>query len=66
MQPAPQHAARENENPGYRDDSPKRGDNVTSNKGDSLLDARQEGGTVGGHASGKVSQGNDQRGALIT
>ncbi|KAH7562953.1 reverse transcriptase [Bipolaris maydis] len=32
MQPALQHAARENVNPGYRDDSPKGGGDVTSNK----------------------------------
>jgi hypothetical protein len=38
MQPTLQHAARENDNPGYRDDTPRRGDNVTSNKKDSLLD----------------------------
>ncbi|USP73296.1 Reverse Transcriptase [Curvularia clavata] len=35
--PAPSDA-RENDNPGYRDDNPKRGDNVTSNKEGSLLD----------------------------
>ncbi|EMD84803.1 hypothetical protein COCHEDRAFT_1019652 [Bipolaris maydis C5] len=32
MQPTLQHAARENDNPGYRDDSPKGGGDVTSNK----------------------------------
>ncbi|KAG9194056.1 hypothetical protein G6011_04091 [Alternaria panax] len=47
MQPAIQHAARENDIPGYRDDTPKRGDNVTSNTKDSLLDA--EGGLEVNH-----------------
>jgi hypothetical protein len=32
MRPAHRNAARENDNPEYRDDTPKRGDNVTSNK----------------------------------
>ena len=62
MRPASQHAARENEIPGYRDDDPKRGDNVTSNKGCSLLDA--EVGVEGQPAT--TSEGNDHRGAVIT
>ena len=39
MQLALQHAARQNDILGYRDDTPKRGDNVTCNKKDSLLNA---------------------------
>ena len=62
MQPASQHAARENDIPGYRDDSPKRGGNVTSNKKDSLLDK----GRRGWKPTTSTSEGNDQRGALIT
>ena len=59
MQPTLQHAARENDNLGYRDNTPKRGDNVTSNKKDSLLNGglRVEG------QLGSTSEGNDQRGA---
>jgi hypothetical protein len=38
MQPTLQHAAQENNILGYQDNTPKRGDNVTSNKKDSLLD----------------------------
>ncbi|KAH7558668.1 reverse transcriptase [Bipolaris maydis] len=59
MQLTIQHAARQNDNPGYRDDTPKRGDNVTSNKKDSLLDEGMEAGSLWT----STSEGNDQRGA---
>jgi len=62
MQPTPQRAARENDNPGYRDDSPKRGDNVTSNKAKDPPLTK----VAGMEPQGDTSEGNDQRGAWIT
>jgi hypothetical protein len=67
MRPKPQDSARENDNPGYRDDNPKRGDNVTSNKENSLIEVGKD----AAYARSQRTTANrvkgvrhDQRGAL--
>ena len=65
MQPASRRSARENNVPGYRDDSPKRGGNVTNKQEGFLSTGFQERlrSQPKGNKGVKGRPGNDQRGA---